>query len=752
MTVPAGQRGRVHGAAGALAVLMSLTAPAGVSAQVGRVEVHAVRFDGNHAFPDDSLARAISTRQTECRSVALRPFCWFGANFSLQRSYFRKEDLPLDQLRLMIFYQQRGYREAAIDTATVVRDDGSVDVRFTVTEGRPVLVDSLVVRGVDEVEDRSLMRDLPLRRGDRLNRFVLDATRDTLIRRLGDRGYARADVLRSFLLPASDPYAARVTFDATLGPVVRYGSISIEGNRQLSDGVIRKTLQFRRGDLYRTDQLLEAQLRLFAMDLLRSARVEPDFAAGPDSIVPIHVTVQEGDLRRVRAGAGWSSAECLDSDARWISRNFLGGGRRLQVRGRVSNLLAQGFHELLCPQSGGGVFGKPNWLASLDFTQPWIFSTRNSLSVSLFTERQSLPDVFVRKAVGVAFSLTRSLAPGTPLTVSYRPELSTLDAAEILFCTGFLVCTPRDIDVLQGANWLAPVGVNITRNRSDNLLNPTRGYTLVLDVEHAAGWTGSNFRYDRAIVEGTMYERAGRGTVVATRLRAGWVGAGPFSELLGGERASIDVVHPQKRFYAGGANSVRGFAQNRLGPRVLTVDPTDLLAPPTRGGARCSPEQIMDLSCDATPMDERRFSSRPTGGTRVLEGNVEFRFPLGSRMQGVTFTDFGQVWGARQTVHLRDLEFSPGIGVRYPTPIGPVRVDLAYRFRGGQSLPVVTSQLRPFDSGFDAEQDRLVVGGQVIPWVRVDQLAVLGKPVFFGRSGAASLSRLQLHISIGQAF
>ena len=65
------------------------------------------------------------------------------------------------------------------------------------------------------------------------------------------------------------------------------------------------------------------------------------------------------------------------------------------------------------------------------------------------------------------------------------------------------MCTLDDIEILESSNWLAPVGVNFTRLLANNQLNPTRGYNLVVDVEHAASWTGSNFRYDRAVAEGT---------------------------------------------------------------------------------------------------------------------------------------------------------------------------------------------------------------------------------------------------------
>ena len=93
--------------------------------------------------------------------------------------------------------------------------------------------------------------------------------------------------------------------------------------------------------------------------------------------------------------------------------------------------------------------------------------------------------------------------------------------------------------------------------------------------------------------------------------------------------------------------------------------------------------------------------------------------------------------------------------MRYLSPIGPIRVDLGYRFRGDENLQLVTSQIRPFGEG-DDERDRISRRVEskrvVIGYVPSEELALLGPLVVFGPSGGFSLRRLQLHFSIGQAF
>jgi len=277
-----------------------------------------------------------------------------------------------------------------------------------------------------------------------------------------------------------------------------------------------------------------------------------------------------------------------------------------------------------------------------------------------------------------------------------------------------------------------------------------------VDVEEGGRVTGSAFSYTRLQGDVARYARLLGGSVLAARVRAGWVTGGSFLGDLEGD-AQVDIVHPQKRFYAGGANSVRGYPQSRLGPRVLTTDVERLLQPVSRetsagGGAGCTPQSIVDLSCDASPMDDAGFQARPTGGTTVLEGGLEARVPLSSTFQGALFADVGQVWSSGADVDPGTLRFTPGFGVRYLSPIGPLRLDLAYRFSGGESLTVITNGVRPFDADADADEDRLEVAGQPVPWVRSRSLAALAPKVLYDDSPATSLRRWQIHISIGQAF
>jgi hypothetical protein len=184
-------RSKTTFAALATGVLCSAEA---ASAQVAVVapEVGEVIFAGNATFPEDSLARAIATRETTCRHWLLNYlppwFCPLGFDFALRRSELSDVEVERDVARLRIWYQRRGFREAQVSGQVFIDPDSTAEVHFTIAEGTPVIADSIAYIGAEDVAVPNLLTDLPARAGDRWSTLALDATRDTLTRRLMSRG------------------------------------------------------------------------------------------------------------------------------------------------------------------------------------------------------------------------------------------------------------------------------------------------------------------------------------------------------------------------------------------------------------------------------------------------------------------------------------------------------------------------------------------------------------------------------------
>ncbi|MGH7507529.1 MAG: BamA/OMP85 family outer membrane protein, partial [Longimicrobiales bacterium] len=595
--------------------------------------------------------------------------------------------LGADAVRVRVFYYQQGYREARVSFDTVRVDDG-VRVSFQVEEGRAVLVDTIEYAGADSVL-REVLRELPLRPGVPLSLVAFEATKDTIATRLANRGFAHAVVLGGYAIATATPYTAAVRFELVPGPRTRFGAIDVAGATKVSPAVVERMLTFEPGDVFTRAAVLRSQRNLFGQELFRHAEIQALPVSPGDTLIPVHVQVTEGDHHRVRVGMGLSTAEYLNAEGRWVSRSFRGGARRLEIRGRISNLLTQQLEPLPAFEPAEDIYGELSGLVAVDFTQPWFFGALNTLNAGAYAERRSIPDVFVRTATGGYLAFARSIGPGLSLALGYRHELTRLETREgdLIFCLGFVACGPEDIEALSRLHSLSPLTASFVQDRSNSLFAPTSGYVIRLEGEYAARLTGSDFEYVRVIADITDYHTIRRGVVFASRLRPGWASALGDEDALG--------VHPQKRFFAGGPNSVRGFAQYRLGPKLLTVvDPLKRLLPPPDSGAGCSVEQVNDGTCDTSALAGTMpgaFGVRPVGGAVMLEGNVELRFPVyRDKLRGAAFLDFGQVWQNADAVDLGAIAWTPGLGVRYFSAIGPIRVDVGYNGGGGERLTVVT--------------------------------------------------------------
>jgi hypothetical protein len=389
-----------------------------------------------------------------------------------------------------------------------------------------------------------------------------------------------------------------------------------------------------------------------------------------------------------------------------------------------------------------------------EFTQPWIFSP-GTPSSAIFLERQSVPDVYIRRVAGAEPGAHPGGGAATPVTLSYQPQVGRLEAADVFFCTNFLVCNTDEIDVLASANVLAPLGLRFSRDRTNRAVAPTGGYMAAADLEHASRHL-SAFDYEYArFCRGSPLQGAPPGDGAGGRLRGGWLGASAFRGFDGTRRAGIRIAPPQKRFYAGGANSVRGYAQNQLGPRVVTVGVEELLFPRNGDEAHLRPGGGGEPLLRRLGGGGGRLRVPPHRGERGAGGSARTALPglgplpLRGRLPGLGpgLARTPDAASGRPGGHA-------GVRIRYSTPIGPIRLDLAYRPAARQELPVVTSAIRPWEEGEDPEGSRILDPrtGERIDWVFVDALARLEHPrESFAESGV-HLRRVQFQFSIGHAF
>ncbi|PYP79365.1 MAG: hypothetical protein DMD35_08590 [Gemmatimonadetes bacterium] len=666
------------------------------------IDVASLEFAGAKAVSTDDLKRIVFTRTSSCRLPFLVPLCKLTPT-QLFRDRRRTTPAALgeDITKLRVYYWQRGYRDAQVDTVLVPAKRGMA-VAFRIVEGEPTRVGTLDVSQRTRVlTPEELAGAVVLRSGDPLDLVALDSTLARLRTAVWNKGYG--DVHIDTAVPRPDPSkVVPVRIDVDPRWITRVGRVEFNGNSVMSDATLRRGVLLQPGTLYTRDAVLESQRRLFqSPGIGRAVVVTPP--AG-DSIKTITVAVSELRARHIETSIGFNTIEFAQAAVE-LRHNGLGAGRWLRARVAAANLLSEqlngwGIFQRVIPADATfdvDEFMKPTYQASLTLTQPWIAGARTSAAVSAFAGRRSIVGVAVDEHAGASVGIVHELAPRLPIGLNYRFETTRVEAGAVYFCSAYGICDASTIAALGRRQRLAPIGVSGWIDRSDDLDSPTRGYTGVIDLEHASTATGSTFAHERAAADLSYYKPFGTipsdynvtkpPKVLALHARAGIVR--PHA----GDRASLGiadegegVLHPRARFYAGGMQSVRGFAENELGPRVLQARRASLLA------VGCTDVSIATGGCDPSAVPNDQLFARPTGGSSVVEGSVELRMPLAKNLSGVGFVDGAYVGtSGLSTVAKGKGAVTPGLGFRYRSPLGVLRLDFGLRPVGHESLPVVVA-------------------------------------------------------------
>jgi outer membrane protein assembly complex protein YaeT len=710
--------------------------------------VDAVKFVGVTKIIDKhDMSSGLATQASGCKSLLLAPFCLFTkSSLVYDTRTLDHVELARDVVRIKVYYYRRGSRETEVDTLVTRAKNHTnlVRVTFRVTEGKPVLVKTLAVQQqADSVLSKGALKKAVLvRPGKPLNLIDIDTTHTRLRDALWDKGYADAEITDTIEVHDS-LRTADVTIKIDPRWVATVESVTVHGDSALSPDIAKKMVTLKPGNVYKRQDVIESQQTLYNSNLYRRATIV--LPPRGDSAKLIDINLAEARLHSAKLSAGFSTIDFIQTEGKFTNYNWLGEARRLDLHLTISNLLAPAlngtgiFRDVLAdnglPGNSSQGYLSPNYQASIDVTQQWIGNPRNTAGLGVFSHRTSQPGIYIDKGYGGTISFTRNVTAHSPLSLIYRYELTQVQAGDVYFCVNYGVCEQATIGVLRNRNALSPLALDFFMDRTDITLNPTNGYTARADLEHASKYTLSNFRYNRATGEAAVYRPLGH-AVIAGHIRGGWVKA--LSSSTQGANGLDDVLHPRKRFYAGGANSVRGYGENQLGPRILTIDPAKLISE-----AGCTTASIASGTCDPNGHTDTShvagndFTALPTGGTSLIEGSIEYRFPfLMKSLQGAVFVDAGFVGAGTSAFTNGKAAVTPGFGVRYLSPVGPIRVDLGIRPSITDHLTVITETV-----GSDGTH-RLVELQSKRDY----------NPVEEGSGISKLLNHLALHLSIGQAF
>jgi outer membrane protein assembly factor BamA len=739
--------------AGAAAALFVIHGGAAAQRSVGgrdtaSYEVSSVSFEGNELLSDRELRNFIATEPTRCKSLVVLPGCVLTRwRFFEVRHEINRIEVGRDVVRIRAQYYLRGYRAATVDTIIDRSESGAADITFVIKEGAPLpIADISVNRPQGVFTDEQLHRLLGINAGEPLNLITLDSARARLRDELWERGHSDALIRMDTSMTSA---GMNVVVEIDPRWISRVDAIQVSGNVKIESQTIKNSMFLEVGKPFLLSDLERSQRALYESGLFTRA----DVNVVGDSSKLIIVDVDEARLRLARIGMGVSTVEFFQVEGQLTNFNWMGGARRVSLNMNVGNLLAPQlngraiFRDALDGISAqGGTYLSPTWRASGDLRIPWFYNPRNEIALSAFAQRRSLPGIFVDRSLGLSAVFTREVSERLPVSLGYQFELTRVDAGDLYFCVNFGICDPPTIAALRSTRSLSPVTLSATMERTDDPISATRGYNLRASFEHSSSYTFSDYRYNRVQVDAAQFFPVFGNSVLALHLRGGWVGAlGSTDNALGVDSEGRTILHPRKKFFAGGSQSVRGFGEAQLGPRILTVPP-DVLAEAGCEIGTTSAVCDHNLLNDRTLLADTSFAARPLGGNVLVEGSAELRFPIFRNLGGAIFMDAALV-GERGLGDLKQstIAVAPGFGFRYASLAGPIRIDLGYNPFLTEDLPVVTTVMDGVSTLITTLQSPRPSDGALTSARRT-----FTPPRASGFLGFLSL--FTLHLSIGQAF
>jgi translocation and assembly module TamA len=565
--------------------------------------------------------------------------------------------LAVDRRRIEAYYRARGFYAVQVAeprVEPVARDQ--VKVVFRIDEGEPIRVGQVEVTGLEEApEARQRAGRLPIREGDVFTESAFDAARGAMISALRNTGWANAEVeQQAQILP--EAHRAIVRYTVKAGPRFRFGPIFVAGSSAVPRDRIREQagIEIRSGRWFEEDKLAHAQARVFDLGVFGGVRVTRGTADPQRGIVPVVVAVREAPFRTLRAGPGLGVQGGTRVDVNtmvgYTHRNFIGDLRK------VSLDLRAGYAWLLSPPQKNA----PVALGSIEFSQPGALTRLIDASIRLEVERglEQAYD-FWSERLRVGFPVR--FAPRWTFVPSYNLEVYQLSSvAESL--------APKaggqgpELQSCQGTGTRAAVCLlsyleqRLGWDGRNDPVNTRRGLYVSVAVQEGFELGGYGYRYFRVVPEARAFLPLGPRATLAVR--------GRFGALIPIKQDEPPPIIA--RFSAGGPQSMRGYYSGRLSPMIF------------RDG-----EWI------------------PVGGNGLADGSVELRFDLAGSWGAAVFVDAGnvstpsEVPSAYQTVlDPTQLQWAAGLGLRYKTGFGPLRVDVGVR------LPTDWSAGVPFGKRF----------------------------------------------------
>jgi len=487
-------------------------------------------------------------------------------------------------------------------------------ITIDVNEGKQYLVGDLEVKGNLVLAEKDVRSKMAMK-GDKpfSNRALrFDAT--MVKQYYSQYGYMNATIdIERTLNQETGKIDVAYTIDAK--DLVYVGKIEVRGNSKTRDIVIRRELKIYPGNKFDGNKIKRSKERLYNLGLFEDVSFDTEDTSDP-KFQDLIVNVKEAKTGEFSFGGGYSSIDFLVGFVEVNQRNFdILNFPTFQGAGQDLNIKAE--------------LGMVRRNYNISWTDPWIFGFPYSFGFDFYqTAHKRKTDIgwaYDERRTGGDFRLGKELTEFLRADLTYKLEEVRIDSVSDT--------ASQDLRNEEGTNWISSPMFVITQDTRDNIYIPTKGYVLSLGIQDAGGIFGG----DKDFVSGTgsaaLYHTFFSKLVLEVKGRMGIANAY-------GKSSEVPIY---ERYFAGGANTIRGYRERAVGPR----DPG---------------------------------SNDPIGGEALLIGNAELTFPIYEKLlKGAVFYDVGNVWRHAEDFAVgSNYRQGAGIGVRIKTPIGPVKLDYGY--------------------------------------------------------------------------
>ncbi|HEX7879426.1 MAG TPA: BamA/TamA family outer membrane protein [Candidatus Eisenbacteria bacterium] len=544
------------------------------------------------------------------------------------------------------FARQKGLAAATVswDTTSV---EGGVSLTFRIEEGPAYQVAGLDLSGVDAETDNRMRNAVSLEPGKPWTVTGVEADRAVIDNDLADRGHPFSRI-RTYAEVGHD--SVLIVHDISPGPVTKIDGISVAGGEGLSVSGLEREITVDGGDMYSRREIERSRQRLYDTGFFNDVSVAYP-PAGIDSVnntVDVQFNLVQRKQKWMSGGVGYTSDNLLRLTAEWGTRSIFGTGRGFKINARTAREI---FGDV-------PFFTERQSLAQATLSERWLFGTRIHGSLNAYYTFDNLRNEFVKQdIVGAGAEASYEMKErrnSVALLFDARRTSSDVEPDSL----AEEVCED-DPSFCRSRYITRSVVGRLTLDERNDFLNPTRGYRTELQLESAGGILGGDSNFLKGSTGTSWLRPMGKTGTVGVRLRFGAIE--PDSGLVPGEMGEqavddITSVPFEERFISGGANTVRGYQENTLNGLADGKDPSG-------------------------------------GGLFEILANVEMRFPIRGPLGGVLFVDAGNVWREYGKISLKDfaptfdidettpehLRWSVGGGIRFNTPVGPVRLEGVYR-------------------------------------------------------------------------